>query len=116
MYWHPATFMLTKLQTARAKQLRKLRSSTVEPVIGTLVNYLAMKRVNTRGLEQVNKCMLMAAVAYNLKKLLKFTTRKVSTIVKSMEIKAKKAIFNPFLLLYALSVVIAAKAFDPEKS
>ena len=54
----------------------KQRQSTVEPVIGTLVNYLGMKRVNTKGLLQANKCLTMAAVAYNLKKLLKFTTRK----------------------------------------
>jgi hypothetical protein len=53
--------------------MKKLRSSTVELVIGTLVNYLAMKRVNTRGLQHANKCMLMAAIAYNLKKLLKFS-------------------------------------------
>ncbi|SES12385.1 hypothetical protein, partial [Pedobacter rhizosphaerae] len=31
---------------------------------------------NTKGLIQANKCMIMAAVAYNLKKLLRFTVRK----------------------------------------
>ena len=46
-----------------------------------------MRRVNTRGIEQANKCMLMAAIAYNLKKLLKFTTRKVQTNVKAMRVK-----------------------------
>ena len=65
--------MHARLQTPMAKRMKKLRSSTVEPVIGTLVNYLAMKRVNTRGLQHANKCMLMAAIAYNLKKLLKFS-------------------------------------------
>ena len=45
-----------------------------------------MRRVNTRGLEQANKCMLMAAVAYNLKKLLKFTTRKVQTNAQVMQV------------------------------
>lgn len=84
--------MHTRLQTLKAKRLKKLRSSTVEPVIGTLVNYLAMKRVNARGIQQANKCMLMAAVAYNLKKLLKFKTNKASTIVKAMEIKAEKGL------------------------
>ena len=54
----------------------KKRQSTVEPVIGSLVNNNAMKRINTKGLVQANKCMTMAAVAYNIKKLLKFTTRK----------------------------------------
>ena len=78
--------MHVKLQTQKAKRMKKLRSSTVEPVLGTLVNYLGMRRVNTRGIEQANKCMLMAAIAYNLKKLLKFTTRKVQTNVTAMQV------------------------------
>jgi uncharacterized protein (UPF0179 family) len=51
---------------------KKERMSTVEPVFGTLLNFLGMKKVNTRGLKQANKCMIMASVAYNLKKLLKY--------------------------------------------
>ena len=43
---------------------------------GTLVNYLGMRRVNTRGIQQANKCMLMAAVAYNLKKLMRSEGKK----------------------------------------
>ena len=78
--------MHVKLQTQKAKRMKKLRSFTVEPVLGTLVNYLGMRRVNTRGIEQANKCMLMAAIAYNLKKLLKFTTRKVQTNVAAMHV------------------------------
>jgi len=65
------TRMHKRMQTRRAKRLMKERQSTVEPVIGTLVNFLGMKRVNTKGLEQANKCLTMAATAYNLKKLLK---------------------------------------------
>jgi hypothetical protein len=71
--------MHVRLQTMRAKQMKKLRQSTVEPVLGTLINYLSMRRVNTRGIKQANKCMLMAAVAYNLKKLLKWETRRIET-------------------------------------
>lgn len=77
--------MHARLQTNKAKRMKKLRSSTVEPVLGTLVNYLNMRRVNTRGIKQANKCMLMAAVAYNLKKLMKFTTKKVQADVKAMQ-------------------------------
>ena len=84
--------MHIKLQTQKAKRMKKLRSSTVEPVLGTLVNYLGMRRVNTRGIEQANKCMLMAAIAYNLKKLLKFTTRKVQTNVQVMQVN-QQALF-----------------------
>jgi len=32
---------------AYAQRMSRLRSSTVEPVLGTLINYLNMKRVNT---------------------------------------------------------------------
>ena len=89
--------MHVKLQTDKYKRLKKLRSSTVEPVLGTLINYLNMRRVNTRGLQQANKCMLMAAVAYNLKKLLKFTAAKVQADVKAMQVS-----------LQAVSLVLTA--------
>ena len=62
--------MHQRMQTSKAKRLMKLRQSTVEPVIGTLVNYLGIKRVNSKGLEQANKCLTMAAIAYNIKKML----------------------------------------------
>src|SRR5690606_9055088 len=78
--------MHARLQTNKAKRMKKLRSSTVEPVLGTLVNYLNMRRVNTRGLQQANKCMLMSAVAYNLKKLMKFSSKKVQADVKAMQV------------------------------
>ena len=86
--------MHVKLQTQKVKRMKKLRSSTVEPVLGTLVNYLGMRRVNTRGIAQANKCMLMAAIAYNLKKLLKFTTRKVQTNLAAMQVTLQ-ALFLP---------------------
>jgi hypothetical protein len=55
--------------TLNREKIRQIRSATVEPVLGTLVNYLAMRRVNTRGIKQANKCIITSAVAYNLKKL-----------------------------------------------
>jgi hypothetical protein len=66
--------MHERLKTPYAKKMKKLRQSTVEPVLGTLINFLAMKRVSTRGIKLANKCMMMAAIAYNLKKMLKFKT------------------------------------------
>jgi hypothetical protein len=50
--------------------MRRLRSSTLEPVLGTLINVMGMKQVNTKGIKLADKCMLLAAVAYNLKKLI----------------------------------------------
>jgi transposase len=76
--------MHERLKTPYAKKMKKLRQSTVEPVLGTLINFLAMKRVNTRGINLANKCMLMAAIAYNLKKMMKFKTPKA--ISKALEV------------------------------
>ena len=100
--------MHQRLQTHKAKRMKKLRSSTVEPVLGTLVNFLNMRRVNTRGIQQSNKCMLMAAIAYNLKKLLKFITRKVQTDVKAMQQSLHNAFFN---VLYSISANIASNNY-----
>lgn len=75
--------MHERLKTSYARKMKKLRQSTVEPVLGTLINFLAMKRVNTRGIKLANKCMLMAAIAYNLKKMLKYkTSRPMANLVQ----------------------------------
>jgi hypothetical protein len=63
----------------------------VQPVKGTLVNFTNMKRVNTRGIKQANKHVLMAALTYNLKKYLKFITKKTKTnagVVSEIQTKA----------------------------
>ena len=94
--------MHLRLQTLKAKRMKKLRSSTVEPVLGTLINYLSLRRVNTRGIKQANKCMLMAAVAYNLKKLLKWKEIKIQTTVMSLKKAKKSPNFFFFMIWHAL--------------
>lgn len=64
--------MEERMRTRRGKIMKSIRSSSVEPVLGTLINYTGLRQINTKGIKQANKCMLMAATAYNLKKLLKF--------------------------------------------
>jgi IS5 family transposase len=93
--------MHARLQTVNREKIRQLRSSTVEPVLGTLVNYLAMRRVNTRGIKQAAKCILMSAIAYNLKKLLKWQQRKTQTAVMAMK-KAEKSLSLYFSTLLHL--------------
>ena len=44
----------------------------------------------------------MAAVAYNLKKLLKFKSSKVITVAKSMEIRTGKGLLSPFFIIRVL--------------
>jgi transposase len=64
-------YMQRRVESAKGKQMKLLRSSTVEPVFGSLINYTGLNRINPKRLEQANCCMLTAAAAYNLKKLLK---------------------------------------------
>ncbi len=70
-------------QTVKAKVMKRKRSSTVEPVWGTLINFTGMKRLNARGIKAANKMLLLAATVYNLKKWLRFTTPKV--VVKAAQ-------------------------------
>lgn len=69
--------MHERLQTNKAKHLKKLRSSTVEPVLGTLINFTSLRRIWTRGIQSAKKFMLGAAIAYNLKKWLNYNPKKV---------------------------------------
>lgn len=91
--------MQARMETPKGKRMMKVRQSTVEPVLGTLVNFLGMKRVNTKGIKQAGKCMLMAALAYNLKKLLRFRVPNSVIMIKAMEKWQQKAIkmFFPVL-------------------
>ena len=63
---------IARSKTRLGKKMKSVRQSTVEPVFGTLMEFLGMRKMNTIGIRQANKNMLMAAVAYNLKKYLKF--------------------------------------------
>jgi hypothetical protein len=79
------------------KFISKIRSRTVEPVLGTLINFLNLKKLNTRGMSGANKHVLMAAVSYNLKKLLKFIRPKRSSLQMIIpKIKIGKSLHTSF--------------------
>ena len=78
--------------------MKKRRHSTVEPVLGTLINFMGMRRIWTRGLKSANKFMIGAAIAYNLKKWLNYQERKVKTAVMAIKTTAE-AVFS-FLVLW----------------
>ncbi|GAA5023982.1 hypothetical protein GCM10011506_07210 [Marivirga lumbricoides] len=44
------------------------RQSILEPVFGTLTQFMGLRKVNTLGIKQ-GKVMMMAAEAYNIKTL-----------------------------------------------
>lgn len=84
------------------RYLKGKRQSTVEPVFGTLTQFMGMRKVNTIGLAQANKCMQMAAMAYNLKKWLKFTEKRVKSGAGSLSghIEALKTEIRTILSLF----------------
>jgi transposase len=81
-YTKEYTRAIARIKSKRGRYLKAKRQSTVEPVFGTLTQFMGMRKVNTIGIRQANKVMLMAGAAYNLKKLLKYTHKKVKTGVK----------------------------------
>ena len=72
-----------RLKTTLGKQSKSIRQSRVEPVFGTLTQYMGLRKVNVRGIRGANKCMLMAAAAYNIKKLLKFAQKPIKNRAKA---------------------------------
>ena len=68
--------MHEKLKSSYARKMKKLRQSTVEPVLGTLINFMGLRRIWTRGIKQANKFMIGAAMAYNLKKWLNYNNNR----------------------------------------
>jgi hypothetical protein len=87
---------------AYAQCMSRLRTSTVEPVLGTLINFLNMKRVNTRGIELANKHILMSALTYNLKKYLKFVSRKTVSKATAMQTQLQTVFSASFLVFWLL--------------
>ncbi|WP_338877434.1 transposase (plasmid) [Spirosoma sp. SC4-14] len=68
---------LERQQSRRGKRMKRLRQRTVEPVLGSLVEYTGLRKINVRGKAGAHKVMLMAAIAFNLKKYMKFTTKSI---------------------------------------
>lgn len=59
-------------QSHLGQRMRRVRQGTVEPVFGNLIHHYGLRRLNVRGHAGAHKTMLLTAVAYNLKKLLKY--------------------------------------------
>ncbi len=68
-----------RVDSPQGRYMKAKRQSTVEPVFGTLTQFLGLRKINTIGIEQANKVMHLSAMAYNLKKYLKFTTKTVKS-------------------------------------
>ncbi len=100
--------MHARLKTPYARRMKKLPQATVEPVLGTLINFMGIRRIWTRGLKNANKFMLGAAIAYNLKKWLNHIEPKRKTAVVAMK-KAEKCLCFCSLILKAFVMAVNSK-------
>lgn len=90
---------IERIKSPKGRYMKVKRSSTVEPVFGTLTQFLGMRKINTIGIKQANKVMHMAAIAYNLKKYLKFISKKVQESEQKVH-ALLKMIFTPLQLQF----------------
>ena len=70
---------IARVNSPQGRYMKAKRQSTVEPVFGTLTQFMGLRKVNTIGIKQANKCMHLSAIAYNLKKYLKFTQKRTKS-------------------------------------
>ena len=84
---------IERVNSSKGQYYKRKRHSTVEPVLGVLTQFMGMRKVYTKGIHNANKQFLMAAIAYNLKKYLKFGTNKLQ-----VQFKEALAPFNMLIL------------------
>ena len=87
----------TRINSKRGRNMKTKRQSTVEPVFGTLTQFMGLRKINTIGIQRANKVMHLSAMAYNLKKYLKFISKTVKSDAKIMHhlFSLIKAQFRP---------------------
>lgn len=95
----------TRQHSAQGRRMKRLRHSTVEPVFGSLIHHYGLRRINMRGKAGAHKAMLLAAMAYNLKKLLKHRP----TQFLSLAIALPKPPPPPSALLFQLRTTTATR-------
>lgn len=105
--------MHEKLQTPYAKRIMKKRGSTVKPVLGTMLNFLNLKRLNTRGIRAANKHVMMSALVYNLKKLLKFKSKNVKEAIQILPQVERVAAFCKIVFLELKQAILRHLFFEP---
>ena len=70
---------IKRVNSPQGRYMKGKRQSTVEPVFGTLTQFMGLRKINTIGLQQANKAMHLSAIAYNLKKYLKFIGKRAKS-------------------------------------
>ena len=84
-----------RVDSPLGRYMKGKRQSTVEPVFGTLTQFMGLRKINTLGLKQANKVMHFSAIAYNLKKYLKFTQKRAESGARILDLATStKEAFN----------------------
>ena len=96
---------IARVESKQGRYMKAKRQSTVEPVFGTLTQFRGLRKINTIGIEQANKVMHLSAVAYNLKKYLKFIKKSVKSDAKAMGnlLTCLKHFLRPHLRVIAIT-------------
>jgi transposase len=81
---------IKRVKSSFGRRMKNLRQSTVEPVFGSLINFYGMSRISTRGIDLAHKSMIMAAIAYNIKKYMKYQSRITNLMMDSVKISFNK--------------------------
>ncbi|WP_421804268.1 IS1182 family transposase [Flagellimonas sp.] len=89
---------IQRVESPQGRYMKGKRQSTVEPVFGTLTQFMGLRKINTIGLGQANKCMHLSAIAYNLKKYLKFIEKRSKSGAGQLALSTLPK--NAFMLLF----------------
>jgi len=94
---------IARVNSKKGRYMKSKRKSTVEPVFGTLTQFMGLRKINTIGIVQANKVMHLSAMAYNLKKYLKFIAKTVKSDAKRVHlfVLQLKGLFTPQIILFA---------------
>ena len=76
---------IARVVSKTGRYIKAKRQSTVEPVFGTLTQFMGLRKIKPIGIKQANKVMQLSAMAYNLEKYLKFISKTLKSDTKAMQ-------------------------------
>lgn len=104
---------IVRIETSQGQYFKSKRQTTVEPVFGSLMENMGMNKVRTRGLDKANKVFLITAVAYNLRKYLRFNAKwvneKIVAVANSILQSLKDYFFGCLFQSKAIPIIILSK-------
>ena len=101
---------IERVNRPKGQYYKRKRQATVEPVLGVLTQFMGLRKVYTKGIHNANKQFIMAAIAYNLKKYLKFE-QKTHQTQRGAPSGSQQTAFWLNWLLSCLSITIRARFY-----